>query len=1135
MAPKNNKMNRQKIKICSINIDGLGEKSRFSLDKYQYDEDFDVIAVQETRKDNADAIPLCNMSTIIDSNLAINSGAALYVHTRHNITKIEEISRNCKNIDSCWGLVVLNGARFILGSVYVKRGVKTGISDVISMLDIAHHLCSKLKAKGVILLGDFNARNQIWGDHTSDENGRKLFKELDSTRFTIMTPKTPTFLCKSQGTNGSSFIDLAIISNNISNTINNIETDTEIELWSGAPSRGHVPVIFTMDGDSNQSIPTVKKLSIKNINWDEWASDIEQEVVNNETAIYSEDPKMLLKVIEELFDNATVKHGKMKTISCHSKPYWNDKLSRLSKQLRVDRKNFTFRNTDRNRDKFLKSKADFDEERKRACQEFILTKTKNLNAVESNKFWKEFKKITCRKTNQKICPLEDGKGGIITECEEMEELLFTTFFQCEHMNNVSFDDDFYRETNTQYDAIMQQEGHSDSVDSEDLNMPITEEEIRKTIKSVKSSGKSVDNHGLHPEMLKKIGPKFLGLILILFNLCLQLKIWVWENAEVIFLKKEGKKSYSIPGSYRPISITSYLGKLLERILAVRANKFLRKMNIFDPFQEGFTEKKNTIRYLNRLILDIKNDLHNRKTVLCLFLDFEKAFDSVWKKGLIVKLFRLGFNGNFLKLVDHFLNSRNVSLNVNGNKGDTRPCSEYGLPQGSVMSPILFKIFMLDFLSDLNEDNTNIYKFADDGSVKISGDTTAECLAQLEKVLEALNTWAKKWRMVINCQPNKTEVICFGTAENNRNLIPTEFKLGSQTIKLVKHTKVLGITIDEDLSFIEHSKQVYKKLTTRWNMIQMYCNRNWGFSQRVMVELTRTLFLSCLLYGSHLWMNKNNMKEINSLYYKLLKTSIGSVFNTRQSIIEIIVGLPPINIQNKMNQIKHYLKIIMNDVPDDPLKQCIQQITQNNPPIELQITLRSVYKFLNWKIQQTPNKFLDSDKQIIEENRISSFHLLSPNCAEYTKLEVNKYTEILWADSVRNEFQFDGHSTIPHPRCSQLPLDPKLGRNTEVKIISLFYENNLLNSFLHRHNIPGVDSPLCACGKEEQTAHHFLMRCDLVAANLREKVCDYLHNAGVLVENSVGLLNLSRNENFMNTIVDIMKAHGDILRNDIILS
>ena len=457
-----------------------------------------------------------------------------------------------------------------------------------------------------------------------------------------------------------------------------------------------------------------------------------------------------------------------------------------------------------------------------------MKKANNLNAVESQKFWKEFKKIASTNKNQSVNPLDDGNGGLVTGNEEIEQLLFSTFFEGKHMVEASFDEHFYEETNKLYDDIINEDDNTENAETEELNSDITAEEIKNSIKNYKSSGKSFDNHGKHPEMLKNLGPLCLNLILILFNLCLHMKRWIWEEAEVIFLRKEGKKSYSLPGSYRPISITAYLGKLLEKILSVRANKFLKKKNYFDPDQEGFTEKKNTIRYLNRLILGIKSDLQQGKTVICLFLDFEKAFDSVWKNGLIVKLFKLGFRGKFLKLIDNFLATRKVRLNVNGSKGISRNCSEFGLPQGSVLSPILFKIFMLDFLEGINDDSTVVYKFADDGSVKISADTTADCLIRLQKVLDALDTWAKKWRMIINCLPNKTELMCFGTAEKNKSLIPTEFKLGSQKIKLVKSTKVLGITLDEDLSFMEHSRDVYKKLITRWNLIQVYCNRNWGF-------------------------------------------------------------------------------------------------------------------------------------------------------------------------------------------------------------------------------------------------------------------------------------------------------------------
>ena len=162
--------------------------------------------------------------------------------------------------------------------------------------------------------------------------------------------------------------------------------------------------------------------------------------------------------------------------------------------------------------------------------------------------------------------------------------------------------------------------------------------------------------------------------------------------------------------------------MLEKIKANRLKKFLLKKGFYDPDQEGFTECKNTIRYLNRLHLGIKSDLEQDKTVLCLFIDFEKAFDSVWKKGLLTKLAKLGVKGNFLKLIDHFLASRKVSLKVNGHQGVNHTCSDFGLPQGSVLSPILFKIFMMDLLEDIKDEDIVTYKFADDGTMKISSES-----------------------------------------------------------------------------------------------------------------------------------------------------------------------------------------------------------------------------------------------------------------------------------------------------------------------------------------------------------------------------------------------------------------------------
>ena len=112
--------------------------------------------------------------------------------------------------------------------------------------------------------------------------------------------------------------------------------------------------------------------------------------------------------------------------------------------------------------------------------------------------------------------------------------------------------------------------------------------------------------------------------------------------------------------------------MLESILAHRLDLFLFSSGHTDPCQEGFTRRRNTVRYLNRLHLSIKGDIDKKLTVLCLFLDMEKAFDSVWKKGLIAKLYQYGVNGHFLQIINDFLMNRRKTIF----KEICQPCSKW---------------------------------------------------------------------------------------------------------------------------------------------------------------------------------------------------------------------------------------------------------------------------------------------------------------------------------------------------------------------------------------------------------------------------------------------------------------------------
>ena len=217
-------------------------------------------------------------------------------------------------------------------------------------------------------------------------------------------------------------------------------------------------------------------------------------------------------------------------------------------------------------------------------------------------------------------------------------------------------------------------------------------------------------------------------------------------------------------------------------------------------------------FLFKQILLVHKFTNSFGSILCLFIDFEKAFDSVWIKGLIYKLSKINIKGNILKVINEFLTKRSIVLNINGEKGEQKESLEYGLPQGSVLSPLLFRIFIMDIIEELkNKPHIDLYKFADDGTVKVSAPDTATCLSYFEELLLSITKWKRKWKLKINCQKNKTEVINFNTAENDDSLVPSIFKLDNEEISLVEKTKVLGLTIDKNMNYHQHAEDTSKIL------------------------------------------------------------------------------------------------------------------------------------------------------------------------------------------------------------------------------------------------------------------------------------------------------------------------------------
>ena len=239
---------------------------------------------------------------------------------------------------------------------------------------------------------------------------------------------------------------------------------------------------------------------------------------------------------------------------------------------------------------------------------------------------------------------------------------------------------------------------------------------------------------------------------------------------------------------------------------------------------------------------------NQKMPNCTFFDYEKAYDKVWRDGLLHKMVELGIPWRFAKYTRHFLSGRCTSVEVNGEKSDQFRLNE-GLPQGSCISPLLFLIFINDISSELHPD-TLVSLFADDTAIWIqAGGDQKEDRDRMQKEMEKIFEWAERWKMKIN--EGKTKTLIISTKSSDYNWDP-KFELNGKAVEPKTDYKFLGIKVDNGLRFTEAVADTVKNCTKRVNIMKCLASKDWGQS----LESQRTTYISyirsCLQYASSSW-------------------------------------------------------------------------------------------------------------------------------------------------------------------------------------------------------------------------------------------------------------------------------------------
>ena len=273
----------------------------------------------------------------------------------------------------------------------------------------------------------------------------------------------------------------------------------------------------------------------------------------------------------------------------------------------------------------------------------------------------------------------------------------------------------------------------------------------------------------------------------------------WLEARVVPIFKR-KGNPSDPSNYRPISITSSCCKVLETIIRKEMTAFLDSENLIHNQQHGFRQNRSTMTNLMNAVNRWERNVDNNKEIHCAFLDFAKAFDTVSHPKLIHKLERYGLSGHLLKWISIFLSDRSQIVSICSIQS-TRVKVLSGVPQGTVLGPLLFIIFAND-LPDVSLPSVDLDLFADDTKLSTVVEEKNTSSLPFYRTMISAHTWSDIWQVYFAAK--KCSVMCIGSRSTKLG-----YRLGDEVIQQVTEATALGVLISSNLKFSGHCEKISK--------------------------------------------------------------------------------------------------------------------------------------------------------------------------------------------------------------------------------------------------------------------------------------------------------------------------------------
>ena len=510
----------------------------------------------------------------------------------------------------------------------------------------------------------------------------------------------------------------------------------------------------------------------------------------------------------------------------------------------------------------------------------------------------------------------------------------------------------------------------------------------------------------------------------------------------LFSKKGDKTNVS---NYRPISLLSCIGKVFEKCIFKHLHNYIINNSLISPVQSGFTPNDSAVFQLIDLYDTFSKAIDDGKEIRVIFCDISKAFDRVWHKGLLFKLRRMGITGSLLSWFRSYLGRRHQRVVLEGSYSDFLEVKA-GVPQGSILGPLLFLIYINDIVNDIG---SNIKLFADDTSLYIIVEDPATAANLMDSDLDKMHNWANAWLVKFN--PHKTEEMVI-----SRKIHPTDHplvKMDNVVVNRVTSHKHLGVIFNNNCTWHEHISEITAKAWKRVNILQAL---KYQLDRKSLQTMYFSFVRPILEYADVIWDNCFNYEKeaIEKVQLEAGRVVTGATKSCSRTKLLKETGWESLEMRRYKHRMVTFFKMVKNIAPP-----YLQNLV---PPSVHQVSQRNLRNNMNLTVPRSRTNLYDKSFIPLATREWNS---LPENMKTCTSL--NTFKHLLDRDKIN----------IPKYYYADY-------RKAQILHTRLRLGCSSLNADLFSNHI--LDTDICSCGLVE-TAEHYLLDCPHYLAVRRETI------------------------------------------------